>query len=150
MLSLIKNFISQQNIAAKKIDNVVILLNKIQKGINQMALNLDALTAEVEHTKGVQESAVVLLQKLTAELADVSAKLAATPKDVPVDTSGLDELVAKLKSSTDALAGAVAANSPVEPAPAPAPEVAPEAPAPVVDAPVEPAPDAPASDAPAQ
>lgn len=82
-----------------------------------MALNLDALTAEVTRVQTVQASAVTLLKNLTAELEDISAKMAAMPAPVApevIDTKPIDDLVAKLKESTDALAGAVAASSDVK------------------------------------
>lgn len=100
-------------------------IQDLNERITTMSLNLDALIAEVERATAVDESAVILLQKLTSELADVSAKLAATPVNEPVDTSGLDELVSKLKASTDSLAAAVVANTPAAPAPAPVVEEVP-------------------------
>lgn len=92
----------------KNIYNIVL---NIQERMSQMALNLDALTAEVTRAQTVQASAVTLLKNLTTELEDISAKLAATPPPVApevIDTKPIDDLVAKLKDSTDALAGAVA------------------------------------------
>lgn len=101
-----------------------------------MALNLDTLTAEVTRVATVQESAVALLTALAAELDKVAAELAiANDKlDDPIDTSGLDELAAKLKASTDALAGAIADSDDVFEVPAPEAPVV-EEPAPVVEEP---------------
>lgn len=108
--SWIKNFIGFESIVSNKID-------ELNERIKQMALNLDALTAEVTRVTTVQASAVTLLKNLTAELEDISAKLAATPPPVApevIDTKPIDDLVAKLKDSTDALAGAVASSADVK------------------------------------
>lgn len=129
-----KNFVGFESIMNKKIDSMIAKIDAINERITKMALNLDTLMAEVERTKGVQDSAILLLKHLADELKEISDKLAATPKEMPVDTSGLDALVEKLKGSTDALADAVAANSHEHPA-EPAPVV--EEPAPVSDTPVE-------------
>lgn len=141
--SWIKTFFGFESIVDEKLNIILAKIDQIDERINQMALNLDALTAAVEHTKGVQDSAILLLKHLTEELAEISAKLAETPKEMPVDTSGLDALVTKLKDSTTALADAVAANSHDHSEPAPAPVL--EEPAPVVEEPVveEPAPSEP-------
>lgn len=72
-------------------------------------LNLDALTQEVARVQTVQSSAVLLLKKLASELATVSAELAAKAAQVPpvMDTAPLNDLIDKLKASTDSLASAV-------------------------------------------
>lgn len=82
-----------------------------------MALNLDALAAEVTRVQTVQASAVSLLNNLTSELEKISAELAKKNAEVaePIDTSALDEFVSKLKGSTDSLAAAVADSSNVIP-----------------------------------
>lgn len=103
-----KNFFGFESIVSKKIDIILSRLDKIDERINQMALNLDALTAEVTRAQTVQASAVTLLKSLTTELEEIATKLAAKPAEAPVDTKPLDDLVTKLKSSTDSLATAVA------------------------------------------
>lgn len=97
------------------------LIAEFEERVNEMGLNIDALTKQVADTQTAQESAIVMLHGLRGELADISAKLAATPPQEPVDTAPLDELVAKLKSSTDALAAAVANSADVSPLPTPEP-----------------------------
>lgn len=91
-----------------------------------MALNLDSLTAEVARVQTVQASAVTLLDSLTHELEKISADLAAQSSSGAADTAALNDLIDKLKVSTDGLAAAVAnvpakpqteAPAPVEPAP---------------------------------
>jgi hypothetical protein len=98
----------------EKLNTLVTGMNTIHERIENMALNLEALTAEVARVKGVHESAVTLIHRVTDELVDIKAALAAATAHVepPVDTSALDALVADLKSSTDGLAAAVAANPP--------------------------------------
>lgn len=83
-----------------------------------MALDFEKLKAQVAETVTAQGSAVTLLHHLTNELQEISAKLAATPPMEPVDTAPLDELVEKLKTSTDALAAAVVESTGVSDAPA--------------------------------
>lgn len=70
-----------------------------ERDIN-MALNLEALTAEVARVKTVQESAIVLLKKLADE---ISANVD--------DPTALTKIVDDLKTSTDALATAVATST---------------------------------------
>jgi len=98
----------------EKLNLLLTGMNTIHERIENMALNLDALAAEVARVKGVHESSVLLIHRVTDELVDIKAALAAAVAHVepPVDTSALDALVADLKSSTDGLAAAVAANPP--------------------------------------
>jgi len=67
-------------------------------------INLEALTAEVTRAQTVTSSAVTLLKRLTSELELIEAKLAVENADV----APLNDLIGKLKESTDSLAGAVA------------------------------------------
>lgn len=112
-LKWFNNFIRFESIAANK-------LNLLLERIDEMKLNLDTLAAEVSRVQTVQASAVTLLKGLAGDLTEVSAKLnaalaaAAVPPEA-VDTSELDELVAKLKDSTDALALAVADSADLKP-----------------------------------
>lgn len=80
---------------------------------------LDDLKAEVQATVDVEQSAVVLIQGIAAQLTEALANSASPDPAIA-------ELTTKLSASADALAAAVAANTPA-PAPAPAP---PEAEAP--------------------
>jgi peptidoglycan hydrolase CwlO-like protein len=107
-------------------------LTDLQKRIDNMAINLDALASEVSVIETVQASAVALIQKLTAE---IQANLN--------DPAALQALVDKMKASTDALASAVAANTPAVPvAPVVDPVPVVDVPAPVVEQPT-PVPDVP-------
>lgn len=93
-----------------------------------MALNLEALTAEVERVKTVQESAVTLLLALASELEEISANLHECHSNT-ADLEALDALTIKLRESTDALANAIDASDDVI-----------SEPEPVVEEPVEPEP----------
>jgi hypothetical protein len=72
-------------------------INTLNERMKEMALNLDTLKEEVTRVATVHESAIKFI-------ADV---LKAKHEEV-IDTSELDELVAKLDASTDALAAAIA------------------------------------------
>lgn len=75
-----------------------------------MIKEMEALRAEVEANSSVDESAVVLLQSLAAQI-----------EELKTDPAALQGLADKLKASTAALAAAVAANTPAAPEPAPEP-----------------------------
>lgn len=79
-----------QSQVEKKID----LLGEI------MSAQFDALKAQVAANKSVEDSVIVLLQGISAKLAN-----ATTAEDIAAVT-------ADLKAQTDALAGAVTANTP--------------------------------------
>ena len=82
----------------------------ITQGASNMATMQElmaALTAEVERNTAVDESAILLINGLADQIA---ALLAAN------DTAGLEALVTKLRSDSDALAAAVVANTPATPA----------------------------------
>ena len=85
-------------------------LTQLQKRIEEMALNVDHLKAEVTRVQTVQASAVKLIDGLVAELEAVKVDLAQKllEANAPVDTSALDALVEDLKASTDGFAAAVA------------------------------------------
>ena len=89
-------------------------INTLSERIQQMAINLEALAAEVSNVQSVQASAVALLNSLTKELEKISADLASKSSDTATDTAALNDLIDKLKTSTDSLAAAVA-NTPKPP-----------------------------------
>lgn len=88
----------------------------ILERINHMSASLDALTAEVARDKSVISSAVTLIAGFKAQLD--AAIAAAKAGD---NSAALDALSADLHGSVDALASAVAENTPAAPAVAPAP-----------------------------
>jgi hypothetical protein len=80
-------------------------------------LNLGRLAEEVSRVTTVHASAMALISKVTKELEAVSAELAAKAAQVPpvMDTAPLNDLIDKLKTSTDALAGAISNSVDVKP-----------------------------------
>ena len=84
-----------------KLDQVLALLNQVLTKENQMALTLDALTAQVTANGDVEQSAVLLIKGLADQIAAASGNQAA-----------VDALAAKLKASADALGAAIVANTP--------------------------------------
>ena len=71
-----------------------------------MAVNIDALTAEVANNSTVTGSVVTLLQKLAAEIAAIP------PSTDPTTQAALDALTATLTSNDATIAAAVTANTP--------------------------------------
>lgn len=69
-----------------------------------MSQQMDSLAAQVEQTLTVEQSAIVLIQGIAEQLADAAG-----------DKQRSLELAAKLKTSADALAAAVTANTPASP-----------------------------------
>jgi uncharacterized phage infection (PIP) family protein YhgE len=84
---------------------------KLKERTNQMQINLDALSEEVARAQTVQSSAVIMLNKLTSQLQEISAELATKVNDAVVDTAPLNNLIEQLKASTSTLASAVADSS---------------------------------------
>jgi hypothetical protein len=123
---------------------ILLSCKNIERGQVEMALNLEALRAEVDRAKTVQESAVTLLHALAAEVGKIAAELAAELEDDNTHVAALEELASKLKASTDSLADGIANSDDVFEVPAqpdPVPEAPVEAPAevetPVEEVPVE-------------
>lgn len=73
--------------------------------------NVDKLVTEVSETKTVQDSAITLLNGLSAIIADVKEQLAAQG----IDNATLNQLATDLDANTNALADAVTANTPAAP-----------------------------------
>ncbi len=81
-------------------------LNSIQTEENKIMAVLDDLTAQVAQNTTVEGSALTLIQGLAAQLAAAGS-----------NPTALAALQTQLKTSADALAAAVAANTPAAPAP---------------------------------
>lgn len=97
-----------------KLGQLIALLSVIQQQELKMAGELDALTAEVSRNTSLEQSAIVLIQGLAAQIAANAT-----------DPVKLAALTAQLTGSADALAAALTANTPGSP---PAPEPAPAPP----------------------
>lgn len=72
--------------------------------LKKIMADLSKLQDEVANDVTVEQSAITLLQGLSAEIAAL-----------PADQGAIDDLAAKVKSSADALAAAVVANTPAAP-----------------------------------
>lgn len=107
----ITDFIIDSCRIAKKYLCALYNLSNILERIEKMAIDLSALTAEVTRIKTVQASAVTLITSLTQELERISADIASKSAE---DAAALNDLIDKLKVSTDDLATAVA-TVPVKP-----------------------------------
>jgi hypothetical protein len=89
--------------------NQLVILNKLNVIIgkeNTMAVDLSALTAEVARNTTVEQSVVTLVNNLAAQIAAIP------PSTDPVTQAALDALNATLTQNDDAIASAVAANTP--------------------------------------
>jgi methyl-accepting chemotaxis protein len=76
-------------------------LTRVEGKLSNMSAELDKLTTDVQHTTDVEESAVTLLQGLSAQIAELKN-----------DPAKLQALSDSLNSEADKLAAAVVANTP--------------------------------------
>jgi hypothetical protein len=113
----IKSILESDIKIQEKFEEMLYKIYVLEERVKNMELNLETLAAEVARVHTVQSSAATMLKKLTVELEKVSAELAAKAAQEPpvIDTAPLNALIEQLKSSTDALAGAVADSSNVIP-----------------------------------
>jgi hypothetical protein len=91
----------EYNNITKKLDNILKILGIIQRKEEAMSAELDALTAQVTANTDVENSAILLIQGIAAQLAAI--------KDDPAKIAAL---ATSLKASADSLAAAVTANTP--------------------------------------
>lgn len=87
--------------AHRKLDQILALVTGLTRQETQIMASLDTLTAQVAETNTAEQSAIVLLNGLAAQLAAAGT-----------DPVKLAELTDSLKSNSDALAAAVVANTP--------------------------------------
>ena len=85
----------------KELSRIRKLLERIENKENEMSAELDALTLEVADTNTIMQSAIVLIQGLAAQLQAIAN-----------DPAAILQLAADLDAQSDALAAAVAANTP--------------------------------------
>ncbi len=85
------------------------ILNQLTKKENQMAIDLTTITANVAKNTDAANSAVTLLNNLTAIIKAIP------PSSDPTTQAALDQLSATLDSNNTAIASAVVANTPVAP-----------------------------------
>lgn len=87
-----------------KVDQALSLLNQIVQKENVMSTELDNLTQKVNDTITVEESAIQLIEGLATQL-----------KAIANDPAAINALADQLSAERDALAAAVAANTPAAP-----------------------------------
>lgn len=104
MLTISVHHYIHSTTADAKLDDILSRLRALQGEGRTMSKELDDLRAEVERDRTVDESAITLLNGLSAQIA--------AQKDDPV---ALAKLAEDLKGQSDALAAAVAANTPAAP-----------------------------------
>ena len=107
-----------QNRVLSRLDSMQSTLNRVGFKLNflinravTMAKELDDLTREVEENNSVIDGAIVLLANLSQMI-----------RDAQNDPAKLAALASSLDSKSNALAEAVAANTPAAPTSTPAPE----------------------------
>lgn len=92
---------------AKKLDAILAGVNLLLTKEAMMATALETLQAQVEKNTEVEASAILLIQGIAQQLKDALAQ---------GDPTKIAELVTALDNSAQALAAAVAANTPTMPA----------------------------------
>jgi hypothetical protein len=95
-----------ENQILKKLDTILKILGSIQRKEEAMSQELDALAAQVAANAEVEQSAILLIQGIAAQLEDLS--------DDPAQVLALAET---LKASAANLAAAISANTPPVPVP---------------------------------
>ncbi len=85
-------------------------LKRIERRLDRMSVQLDRLTSEVAENSIAVDSAIVLLNRLAQMI-----------RDSVDDPAALEALANDIDAKTNALAAAVVANTPAEPAPEPEP-----------------------------
>lgn len=113
--------------------NIKSTQKKLLEGNEQMAIDLTALIEQVTRNAEVDASAFELIVGLKAKVDELAADLAGQPEVA----AKIAELAAALDASSDALADAVLANTPVAPGPVEPPVEEPVVEKPVVETPVE-------------
>ena len=82
-------------------------LLQLQRSIEQMSVDLTALTEQVAATATIEQSAITLIEGIAAR---IEAAVAAAD---PATKAAVDDLTTSLKTASQALADAVKANTPV-------------------------------------
>ena len=97
-------FISEQRGIASDIEDIKRKLSKLFRQGEEVMADLTALTAEVERNTAVDQSAIALLTGLAEQI-----------EALKTDPVALQNLADQMRGSSDALAQAVAANTPAAP-----------------------------------
>jgi hypothetical protein len=104
-----EELISKLDVSIKKQQIIIGLLERENVSMSKLSEAVAALRAQVEMNTSIEQSAILLIQGIAAQLAELSG-----------DPAAVEALAAQLKSSADALAAAVAANTgSIQPTPEP-------------------------------
>lgn len=90
----------------RKLDAILARIGSVEKDQQQVTQELQALTQQVHANTDAEQSAIQLLNGLSQQL-----------KDAAEDPVAVRALADQLKTSGDALAAAVLANTPAQPTP---------------------------------
>jgi hypothetical protein len=97
------------------LEQVLLGIDRMEKLMSKLDDQITALTAQVQANTTVENSALVLIQGFSATLAAAVAAAQAAGA-TPAQLQSLTDLGTAIKASDDALAAAVAANTPAAPA----------------------------------
>lgn len=105
-----RQFVKQWAAVPRLLRELNDLLTRIYKQGEKIMASLDALQKAVAAEDNVIDSALTLIQGMADQI-----------KNLTPDQAAIDALAADVQAKSDALAAAVAANTPAAPAPAPTP-----------------------------
>jgi ABC-type transporter Mla subunit MlaD len=104
-MSLYDSFINFRNIFTGEHDNKTFPIEEVRK----MAVNLTELINQVNRVSEVQAKAAAAIDNLVSEIKTISEQLAQKTQEAEntVDIQTINELIDKLKSSTNSLSNAM-------------------------------------------
>lgn len=94
---------------SQKYDLIMNAISKINERTIKMAMSLDKLASEIDRANAASSEAITFIEKLSFDMRTITDELAAARDAAAanaVDATMLDELISKLKQSTDALQSA--------------------------------------------
>jgi hypothetical protein len=99
---------------SNKLDQIIKQLQLLQERVDAMAISLDALSSEVDRASTIQSDAIGLIGRLLSDVRVVTDELTikAAAAENSVDAEQFNQLLSKLRTSTDALEAAVTAKQP--------------------------------------
>ena len=93
-----------------KLDQIIQMLQILQKGVTQMAASVDDVITAVQQETTVEQSVITLLNQFAGQV-----------KSAGTDPVKLQAVLDAITNNTTALSAAVTANTPVVPVPVPTP-----------------------------
>lgn len=100
-----------QDLVLDKLDEIINVLSSIYEEEKNMSAQLDILEAEIKETESIEESAILLLQGLSQQLADLATQLALEG----IDNAKVLALSEELDAKSNALAQAISTYTPPTP-----------------------------------